>query len=67
MLIYYEDGALNVGAKASQRREFVMTDAHRGAPPSPSWGRSKAGIYRHHHAVDDGINPGDGENSDFVV
>lgn len=35
MPIYYEDGALNVGAKASQRREFVMTDAHRGAPPSP--------------------------------
>lgn len=36
MLIYYEDVALNVGAKASQRREFVMTDAHRATQPSPS-------------------------------
>lgn len=35
MPIYYEDGALNVGAKASLRREFVMTDAHRATLPSP--------------------------------
>lgn len=35
MPIYYEDGALNVGAKASQRREFVMTDAQPATQPSP--------------------------------
>lgn len=36
MPIYYEDGALNVGAKASQQREFVTTDVHRATPPTPS-------------------------------
>lgn len=44
MPIYYEDGALNVGGKASQWREFVMTDAHRGAPPSPSWGAPRLAL-----------------------
>lgn len=36
MPIYYEDGALNVGAKASLRRERATTDVHRANQPSPS-------------------------------
>lgn len=36
MPIYYEDGALNVVTKASQRRERATAGAHRATLPSPS-------------------------------